>query len=302
MRSAPTPRVVASGFTFLEAPRWHRGALYVSDFHTRAVYAVAEGGLARKVHDVEGTPSGLGFSADDRLMVVSMQENSVLVALPPPSGELTLHADLRDHQAGPANDMLVDAHGRAYVGCDGFDEATGEPIRPAPLVIVDATGQARVVADDLFYPNGMALSPDGQTLYVAETFAARIAAFQVTPDGSLCDRRIWATFGDLPTLGTVDDAIDDLAVLPDGLALDVNGDVWVADAKGHGVRLVREGGEVMDFVDTGDLAVYAVALGGDDARTLFMCAALPLPSRRPDEPPRAELLACRVATPGVATH
>jgi sugar lactone lactonase YvrE len=301
MRSAAAPRVVASGFMFLEGPRWHRGALYVSDFHARAVYEMAEGRPVRKVHDVPGTPSGLGFSPDGRLMVVSMTENSVLVEVPA-SGELALHADLRDHQAGSANDMLVDAHGRAYVGCEGFDEHAGEPVRPAPLVLVDATGQASVVAQELLYPNGMALTPDGQTLYVAETLAARVSAFRVAPDGSLSDRRVWATFGDAAALSSVADAIDELSILPDGLALDVNGDMWVADAKGHGVCLFHEGGTIVDRVDTGELAVYAVALGGDDLRTLFMCAALPLSARSPDDSPRAELLACRVTTPGVPTH
>ncbi|MCU1615772.1 MAG: SMP-30/Gluconolaconase/LRE-like region family protein 4 [Frankiales bacterium] len=296
-----TPRVVASGFTFLEGPRWHRGALYVSDFHSRGVYAVTAGSAVAQLHVVPGTPSGLGFSPDDRLMVVSMTDNSVLIA-DPSSGELALHADLRHLQAGPANDMLVDGRGRAYIGCDGFNEDAGEPIRSAPLVFVDTAGNTSIVADDLFYPNGMALSPDGQTMYVAETLAARVSAFRVTPSGALEDRRVWATFDAAPALGSIADAIEELAILPDGLALDVNGNLWVADAKGCGVSLFSEGGDVIDRVATGELAVYAVALGGDDLRTLFMCAAMPLSARKPGDVPHAELLACRVSTPGVPTY
>jgi sugar lactone lactonase YvrE len=116
------------------------------------------------------------------------------------------------------------------------------------------------------------------------------------------DRRVWAEFGDVPALDSITDAIEELAMLPDGLTLDVNGNLWVADAKGRGVSLFSEGGAVIDRVDTGELAVYAVALGGDDLRTLFMCAAAPLPARRPGDVPFAELLACRVSTPGVPTY
>lgn len=301
MTSATPPRVVASGFSFLEGPRWHRGALYVSDFHSRGVYAVTEGSTVAAVHTVPGIPSGIGFSPDDRLMVVSMTDNAVLIADPSEQG-LRVHADLRHLQAGPANDMLVDRHGRAYVGCDGFDEDAGEPIRPAPLVLVDETGHVSVVAHDLLYPNGMALSSDGRTLYVAETLAARVSAFQVSPDGTLEDRRVWAAFGDVPEFDSVTDALRELSVLPDGLASDLDGNLWIADAKGCGVALFSEGGTEIDRVDTGEFAVYAVALGGHDLRTLYMCAAAPLPHRKPGDIPRAELLACRVSTPGVPTH
>lgn len=300
MRPTRTPRVVASGFTFLEAPRWHRGSLFLSDFHSRAVYAVTEEGAVRQVKTVPGTPSGLGFTPDDRLMVVSMTDNAVLIS-EPSSGELTVHADLRQLQSGPANDMLVDGRGRAYIGCDGFDEDAGEPIRPAPLVLVDTAGNASTVAEDLHYPNGMALSPNGLTLFVAETLAARVSAFEIAPDGALMNRRVWAQFDEMPEAGSITDTIEGLSMLPDGLALDANGNLWVADAKGRGITLVGEGGAVIDAVDTGELAVYAAALGGDDLRTLFMCAALPLPARRPGDIPRAQLLACRVPTPGVPT-
>lgn len=296
-----TPRVHASGFTFLEAPRWHRGRLYVSDFHSLTVHAVTDEGAVSTVCHVPGTPSGLGFSQDGRLMVVSMADNSVLMA-DPLSSELTGHADLRGLQRGPANDMLVDRHGRAYVGCDGFDEDAGEAIRSAPLVMVEPSGHASVVAHGLMYPNGMALAADGQTLYVAETLAGRISAFRVAADGSLSQRRTWAAFGEVPKASMVSDAISRLSLMPDGLALDISGAIWVADANGHGVSLVREGGAVSARIDTGPLAVYAVALGGTDLRTLFMCASPPISARASTQTPHAVLLACRVPTPGVPTY
>lgn len=111
-----------------------------------------------------------------------------------PSGELVEHADLSGFASGHLNDMVVDAAGRAYVGNFGFDLMAGEGIRAASLVRVDPDGTAAAVAEDLLFPNGCALLPDG-TLVVAETFGRRLTAFGVTADGGLHDRRTWASFG-----------------------------------------------------------------------------------------------------------
>ncbi len=115
-------------------------------------------------------------------------------------------------------------------------------------------GEAREVADGLAFPNGMVVTPDNDTLIVAESFARRLTAFDIGPDGSLSNRRVWAD------------------VTGDGICLDAEGAVWTSDVGpgDDGVCLrVREGGEVLDRIEL-DRPCYACMLGGEDGTSLFM--------------------------------
>jgi sugar lactone lactonase YvrE len=287
-------RTVADGFHFLEAPRWREGRLLASDFFLRGVFSFAADGGMQKLCDVPDQPSGLGFLPDGDLIIVSMTDRKLLRF---DGDRLSEYADLQSITPFHCNDLLVDAAGGAYVGNFGWDLSADLTVRPTNLIRVDPDGRPRVVAEDLVFPNGMVLTPDGQTLLVAETFAARIAAYDVQPDGGLGGRRTWAAFAEGP-FTTVEAAVRSGVPLPDGMALDANGHVWIGDAAGRGPSLVAEGGEIVDRIDTGDLAAYAVTLGGVDRRTLFMCAGPPMLSSDPSAEPRARLLAADVATPG----
>src|SRR5690606_11001464 len=132
------------------------------------------------------------------------------------------------------------------------------------------------------------------TLIVAESYAARISAWTIAPDGSLSDRRTFAQFGDAPDYLDIDRGNRELAAVPDGICLDADGRLWVADARGHGVWLVDDGGHVADFIDTAPLATFAVALGGADGRTLYICAAPPHGSFDPETENLSVLLSTRV--------
>ena len=289
---------LVSGCSYLEAPRWHDGRLWVSDFYTRRVLAVSLDGTVETVAEVPGQPSGLGWLPDGTPLVVSMLDHRLLRI---ENGRLVEHADLSAFAGGDSNDLLVDEHGRAYVSDFGFDLDAFEPIRPTNLVRVDPDGSVTVVAEDLFFPNGMVLTAGG-TLIVAETVGGRLTAFDVRPDGSLGGRRVWAGFSDPP--GSDDTAAefakyaaDPSAVAPDGMTLDAEGAVWVADALHNRVVRVREGGEIVDEVGAGDLGVYACALGGPDGRTLFLCAAPTFLRAKASVDHRARLLTCRVDVP-----
>ena len=282
-RQAPL-EVVADGFHFLEGPRWRDGLLYLSDFYGHRVLTVDPGGAVATVCAVPGQPSGLGWSPDGDLLVVSMLDMSLLRLR---GDELSLVADLSPWVGGVTNDMIVDRRGRAYVGNVG--DRSGGTVAPTVLLRVDPGGQVEVVADRLYAPNGAVITPDGSTLVLAETEAARLTAFDVGPDGGLRGRRPWAEFGADSSTGK--------RVEPDGLALDADGAIWVGDANGHGVLRVAEGGEVLDAVDTGDLSVYAVALGGGDGRTLYLCAAPPGHAFDPERRPLGVLMSLRVAAP-----
>jgi len=270
------PRLLVDGLKFGEGPRWHRGRLYFSDMHAGSVLSVGLDGVVDTLTSVEGSPSGLGFDPEGRLLVVSMENQKVLRSTHAPERGQALvlepFADLSGFTSSRCNDMVVDAHGRAYVGNFGFNLFSQEQVRSTCLVLITPDGNARQVADELFFPNGMVITPDGRTLIVAETFGSRLSAFDIASDGSLSNRRVFAQ----------------LKVFPDGICLDAEGCVWVANPTPAGGFLrVAEGGEVREQISAqaevdapappgafanGEKgrAGYACALGGDDRRTLFL--------------------------------
>lgn len=248
-------KTLIGGLKFSEAPRWHDGRLWFSDFFRKEVIAVTEQAQAEVQFQLPDSPSGLGWRPDGTLLVVSMHDRRLLAW---GAGALETVADLSAHVGGPCNDMVVDVQGRAYVGNFGFDLYAREEARATTLLRVDLDGSVHRVADELWFPNGMAITPDGKTLIVAETFRNRLTAFAVAADGSLGQRRV---FADLP------------GVFPDGICLDADGAVWVADARGCRVLRVEEGKGVVNKLSTGENQSYACMLGGEDGRTLFICTA-----------------------------
>ena len=244
------------GLTFPEAPRWHDGRLWFSDFYTHRVVAVDPAGRAETMVEVPQRPSGLGWTPDGALLVVSMLDRRLLRV---ENGTTRVHADLSAVATGPCNDMVVDGRGRAYVGNFGYDRHKGEPPRTTCLARVDPDGRVTRAAEDLFFPNGTVITPDGRTMIVAETQGHRLTAFDVAPDGTLGNRRVWAPLGD--------------AVFPDGICLDAEGAIWVSDARGFALLRVREGGKIDGTVSTGTRYAFACMLGGADRRTLFVCTS-----------------------------
>ncbi len=290
-RSTRELRVVLDGYSYLECPRWHDGRLWVSDFYTDQVIATDGRGQVDRVAEVTGQPSGLGFLPDGRALIVSMRDHRILVR--EESGELREHADLSGAVSGVLNDMVVDEQGRAYVGNFGFDLMGGAALRYTTLTRVDPDGSVTTVADDLGFPNGMVILPGG-VLVVAETFAGRLTAFDIDADGGLGNRRVWAQFGPTPQTEDVGEAAQVLEVGPDGICLDAEGAIWVADGlHGRAIR-VREGGEIVDEVVAGT-GVFACMLGGDDGRTLFLCAAPSFAEHERKPVREAQLLATEVA-------
>ncbi len=287
-------RVVLDKYSYLEGPRWHEGRLWISDFYTHRVVSCDEHGDDLRVEaEVPAQPSGLGWLPDGRLLVVSMRDHTVLRR--EPDGGLAVHAELAEHATGLLNDMVVDARGRAWVGNFGFDLMAGEALRAAPLVRIDADGTIGVASEPLHFPNGVVIS--GGALVVAETMGNRISAFDIDAAGGLSDRRDWAVFGPLPGTTVLGDALGRLSVAPDGICLDAEGALWVADGLGNRALRVRPGGEIVAEVSTGDTGVYATALGGTDGHTLFLCTAPGFAEHERRHTREAAVLATRVAVP-----
>src|SRR5690625_1436975 len=263
-------RTLIEGLSYLECPRWRDGRIWFSDFYTYAVYsAQADGTDLKKEVDVPQQPSGLGWLPDGRMLVISMRD--VRLMRLENDGSLSVHAELTGYVTDHQNDMVVDGRGRAYLGEYGFDLMGDAPLKHARLLHVDPVGSVNIEDYDMLFPNGMAITNDG-TLLVSETFGNRVSAFTIAADGSLTDRRVWAEFEATPTERELENLLGQVVVAPDGCCLDAGGALWVADAVGGRVIRVLEGGTIDQAIDPGT-GVFACMIGGQNHRTLFMCAA-----------------------------
>ena len=248
-------RVPLEGVAFGESRRWPDDRLWFSDWGAQEVVAVDEQGNRELIARVEfpAFPMCIDFAADGGLLVVAGGDG--LIWRRETDGSLARYADLRDLSASPWNDIVVDRAGNAYVNNIGF-EFPGGAFAPGTVALVSPDGTARLLADGLAFPNGIAISADDRTLIVAESYAERLTAFTIEDDGGLRDRRVWAeTPGDHP----------------DGICIDSDGAVWYADVGNRHCVRVREGGEVLDTLEC-DRGCFACALGGADGSTLFIVA------------------------------
>jgi sugar lactone lactonase YvrE len=195
-----------------------------------------------------------------------------------PDGQTDVLADLAPLVTSPkCNELIVDGSGTAWIGSVNYDKPDDVVVR------VDPGGHAEVVASGFHHTNGMAMTADGRTLLVAETFGARVTAYTICDGKTLTDGRTWA---ELPGTG------------PDGCALDSNGRLWVADAYGHRCLLVAEGGEIIGEIAPPDgLQAYACMLGGPENRTLLMCCVPGWDMDQPKDGTAASLIATEVDVP-----
>jgi sugar lactone lactonase YvrE len=249
-----TPQVLMTGISFGESPRWHDGRLWFADWGAGELIAVDSGGASEVVARIDSFPFCIDWLPDGRLLVVSAADQAVLRQ--EPDGSFVRHADLSGLSRHPWNEIAVDGRGNAYVNNIGFDMAGGD-FAPGTVALVTPDGSARQVADGIAFPNGMAITPDGSTLIVAESYAAVLTAFDIDADGGLSNRRSFAELGE--------------GAAPDGICLDAEGAVWYGDVPNRLCRRVDEGGEVLDTIEL-DRGCFACALGGEGGRTLFMIA------------------------------
>ena len=252
------PDILIDGLLFGEGPRWHQGALWLSDMHAQQVLKVSSDGTKEVIVEIASDqPSGLGWLPNGDLLIVSMTDRALLRY---DGYELAHHADLSELASWYCNDMVVDHQGRAYVGNFGFDLHNNAPMKTAELICVEPNGEARVVAEDLSFPNGTVITPDGQTLIVGESFGGKLTAFTIQENGDLKAPRTWA---DLPE-GSV----------PDGICLDADGGIWCASPTSNECLRIIEGGEVTHRIELERLGI-ACMLGGDKLYVLTSTSSHP---------------------------
>jgi sugar lactone lactonase YvrE len=258
---AEGPRVIADGLAFVESARWHEGRLWFAHWSVGEIIAMDPDGRPEVM--APGRPA-LGWSIDwlpdGRLLVTG---ESLLRQQA--DGSFVLHADLTGVAQHNWNEIVVDhQRGNLYVnGADTANLLAGEFPPPGIIALVTADGTARRVAEDIHFPNGMVITPDGASLVVAESVAGRLTAFDIEPDGSLSNRRAWAE-----------------NIAPDGICIDAEGAIWTgaadvravagrdSDPGGAAVR-VGEGGQILDRIEF-DRPPFSIALGGSELRTLFV--------------------------------
>lgn len=266
---------LANGFCFGEGPRWFEGLLWFSDMLGESVHTVNLRGDMTTLALTGHAPSGLGFRPDGSLLIASTENRQVLRY----DGEsVACVADLSGTVPANLGDMVIDGVGRAYVGSQAFEGGV--------IVRVDPDKTSTVVAEDLDFPNGMVITPDRQTLIVAESMARRLTAFTIWPDGSLSDRRVFADGLDGP---------------PDGITLDAQGGVWTAMTLANQFERIVEGGTVTDRIDMGDRIAIACTLGGPERRTLFLLSSTDAYPKRLIGTKSSRLDAVIVDVPGAGT-
>jgi sugar lactone lactonase YvrE len=250
--------VLCSGLGLVESPRWHDGRLWFSDWIAGEIIAVDDTGAHEVIVRHASLPLCFDFLPDGRAVLVSNQAGALLTV--EPDGRLEQYADLRPLSRFGCNDIVVDGRGNAYVNSGDFEFTAGPPggpVQPGFVALVTPDGSARVVAEDIAFPNGMAVSADGQTLVVADSYRHQLVGFTIAADGTLSDRRVWADLGD---------------AAPDGICLDAEGAAWYADVPHQHCVRVAAGGEVLETVPL-DRGGFACMLGGVDGRSLYVVAA-----------------------------
>jgi sugar lactone lactonase YvrE len=277
-------RTLMTDIAFGESPRWHDDRLWFADWGAQEVVALDLDGASEVMVRVRfpSFPMCIDWLPDGRLLIVSARDGQLLRR--EPDGSLVTHADLSalSEKGHPWNEIVVDGRGNAYINNQGFEFPGGE-FAPGTVALLTPDGSARQVADGIAFPNGMAVTPDNSTLICAESYGKRLTAFDITADGSLSNRRVWAD---------LDDGV------PDGICVDAEGAVWYGDVPNKRCVRVREGGEVLQTIEL-DRGCFACMLGGADKRTLFMVATeWSGTANMADGPRTGKVLTVEVAAPG----
>ena len=239
-------KLLMEGIVLGECPRWHDGRLWFADWGAREMIAVGMDGRHEVIDRVDALPFSFDWQRDGRQLVIADKT----LWRRDKSGVLTPWVDLSAYGEMGWNEIVTDGRGNTYLNNVNFKFPGGE-FRPGHAALVRPDGSIEIVAKDLAFPNGMAVTPDNRTLIIGESFSTTLSGFDIAADGTLSNRRVWAK----------------LPGGPDGITMDADGMVW--SSAGNSCVRVKEGGEIVETIGL-DRFCFAAMLGGDDGRTLFM--------------------------------
>lgn len=269
-----------------EGPMWHAPSrsVYFVDIRGRRIHRCAADGSQRQSWDAPGAP---GF-------IVPVAGGGFACALPdglyrfaPETGEFaSLRSVEADLPGNRFNDGYVDAQGILWFG--SMDNSEEQPT--GSLYRIGADGKIRSADSGYVITNGPATSPDGKTLYHTDTLKKEIYAFDVLPDGTLANKRVFVRIAG--------------GGYPDGMAVDAEGTLWVGLFGGGGIERYSPAGELLGKVAFPCSNVTKLAFGGEDLRTVYATTAWKGLSeeQRAREPLAGGLFTFRTATPGLAQH
>jgi sugar lactone lactonase YvrE len=277
--------VLRSGLGLVESPRWHAGRLWFSDWIAGEIVAIDDDGAWETIVRHQSLPLCFDFLPDGVPLLVSNQRHALLSV--GTDGILTNYADLAPLSGTDFNDIVVDGRGNTYVNSPNFPFDAGPPeaaVQPGFVAVVNPGRAARIVAEDIAFPNGMAVTADNRTLLVADSYRGQLLGFTIAADGDLSDRRVWADLGD---------------AAPDGICLDADNAVWYADVPHQRCARVAEGGAELATVPL-DRGGFACMLGGAAGTSLYIVAARwpGMAGLRGTAPWDGQVLRTRVDTPG----
>lgn len=248
-------RPVATGFSFLEAPRADaEGNVWFSEVVLGGVRHLRPDGTVRALLPGKQWIGGLALNEDGVLLVSG---RGGIAWLDPANGATGMLLDSIDGRPiGSVNDVQPDGKGGLYFGTmDGAALERGETPAPCSLYRLDVDGRVTLLRDGLKISNGIGLSPDGRRLYHNETWLGTWA-YDLAADGSIANRTLLLEQPDC-----------------DGLAVDAEGGVWLAACR-HGTltRLSRDGA-VDRRVELPVKEVTSLCFGGADGRDVYVTTA-----------------------------
>jgi gluconolactonase len=252
------PVTVATDLQFPEGTIFVGDRLYFVDYAQSSVLRLV-GGRTEVVWHQSGCGAN-GLVAVPSGLLVACFDSGTIVGISTAGATLTTtRQDDRGHTFVAPNDFAADRNGGIYFS------ASGSAGYPGKVFYLGSDHVVRGVASDVRFANGVGVSPDGATLYVAETPTGKVLAFAIKADGSLGAARDFIRLRDIVAPDR------NGAATPDSLRVDTHGNLFVALYKGGGVAIVSPAGALITLVDVPSAHHTNLAISPDE-KSLYVTA------------------------------
>lgn len=261
--AADTPvQFIKEGFEGTEGPiGLPDGSLIFTETRANRITRIAPDGSTSAFLDNSNGSNGLAFDAKGNLLAVQTVKAQVGVIYPKGKEKVLAEAFEGAPLARP-NDLVVDQHGGVYFTDPGANGKTEGPQPPKALYYITPAGKLQRLATDITRPNGVQLSPDEKTLYVANTAGEYVLAYDVAKDGSIKNRRDFARLE-----GFNPNAENGPSSGADGLVVDAKGRLYVASTAG--IQVFSDHGKALGIIPL-PKPPQNLAFAGSDKKTLYV--------------------------------